>query len=179
MQANNRDTCQPFFVCDPIRSTPVERSPAAAIENATLRLQLAAFRRKRKRPVLTLFDRLFWVGLSRVWCNWRGPLPTYRPTRWCAGSGSASGILGATVRGGPVALRQTDDGRRIRRRSTIGGSQSALACATYSRRVADARHRSLRAHRLPYFANTAPAADSNLEDVSSQPPRPNGFHRFL
>ena len=45
-----------------------------AIENAALRLQLAAFRRKRKRPVLTTFDRLFWVGLSRVWSDWRGPL---------------------------------------------------------------------------------------------------------
>ena len=47
---------------------------AIAIENAALRLQLAAFRRKRKRPVLTAFDRLFWVGLSPVWRGWRGPL---------------------------------------------------------------------------------------------------------
>src|SRR5438034_5250208 len=47
---------------------------AVAIENAALRLRLAAFRRKRKRPVLTCFDRLFWVGLSRVWRTWRGPL---------------------------------------------------------------------------------------------------------
>ena len=47
---------------------------AVAIENAALRLQLAAFRRKRKRPVLTSFDRLFWVGLSGVWPNWRSPL---------------------------------------------------------------------------------------------------------
>ena len=47
---------------------------AIAIENAALRLQLAAFRRKRRRPILTTFDRLFWVGLSRVWRGWRGPL---------------------------------------------------------------------------------------------------------
>ena len=47
---------------------------AVAIENAALRLQLAAFRRKRKRPVLSWFDRLFWVGLSGVWRNWRCPL---------------------------------------------------------------------------------------------------------
>ena len=47
---------------------------AVAIENAALRLQLAAFRQKRKRPVLTWFDRLFWVGLSGVWRNWRCPL---------------------------------------------------------------------------------------------------------
>ena len=47
---------------------------AVAIENAALRLQLAAFRRRRKRPVLTWFDRLFWVGLSGVWRDWRCPL---------------------------------------------------------------------------------------------------------
>ena len=47
---------------------------AVAIENAALRLQLAAFQRTRKRPFLTIFDRLFWVGLSRVWRGWRGPL---------------------------------------------------------------------------------------------------------
>jgi hypothetical protein len=47
---------------------------AFAVENAALRLQLAAFQRKRKRPVLTPFDRLFWVGLSLLWNRWRTPL---------------------------------------------------------------------------------------------------------
>ena len=58
---------------------------SVAIENAALRLQLAAFQRKRKRPVLTNFDRLFWVGLSRVWRGWRGPLLYVQPDtviRW-------------------------------------------------------------------------------------------------
>ena len=32
---------------------------AIAVENAALRLQLAAFQRKRQRPVLIAFDRLF------------------------------------------------------------------------------------------------------------------------
>ena len=45
--------------------------PAVAVENAALRLQLAAFQRKRKRPVLTALDRLFWIGLSRLWRRWR------------------------------------------------------------------------------------------------------------
>ena len=35
---------------------------ALAVENAALRLQLDAFRRKCQRPVLTSFDRLFWVA---------------------------------------------------------------------------------------------------------------------
>ena len=47
---------------------------AVAVENAALRVQLAAFQRKRKRPVLTSFDRLFWVALSRLWNGWRTPL---------------------------------------------------------------------------------------------------------
>jgi putative transposase len=47
---------------------------AVAVENVALRLQLAAFQRKRKRPVLTSFDRLFWVGLSLLWNRWRTPL---------------------------------------------------------------------------------------------------------
>jgi hypothetical protein len=58
---------------------------AVAIENAALRLQLAAFQRTRRRPVLTTFDRLFWVGLSRVWRGWRGPLLYVQPDtviRW-------------------------------------------------------------------------------------------------
>ena len=58
---------------------------AVAIENAALRLQLAAFQRTRKRPCLTIFDRLFWVGLSRVWRGWRGPLLYVQPDtviRW-------------------------------------------------------------------------------------------------
>src|SRR6516162_1841336 len=46
---------------------------AVAVENAALRLQLAAFQRKR-RPVLTSLDRLFWVGLSLLWKRWRSPL---------------------------------------------------------------------------------------------------------
>ena len=58
---------------------------AIAIENAALRLQLAAFQRKRKRPVLTSFDRLFWVGLSLVWNGWRAALVYVQPdtvVRW-------------------------------------------------------------------------------------------------
>ena len=47
---------------------------AVAIENAALRLQLAAYQRQHKRPVLTSWDRWFWVALRRWWSGWRGPL---------------------------------------------------------------------------------------------------------
>ena len=55
------------------------------MENAALRLQLAAFQRKRKRPVVTSFDRLFWAGLSLVWSGWRAALAYVQPdtvVRW-------------------------------------------------------------------------------------------------
>src|SRR5262245_57714252 len=50
----------PAFVLSVIRFVGLLLSghQAIAIENAALRLQLAAFRRKRKRPVLTWLDRL-------------------------------------------------------------------------------------------------------------------------
>jgi putative transposase len=58
---------------------------AVAGENLALRLQLAAYRRKRKRPMLTQLDRLFWVGLSQVWSDWRQALIFVQPdtvVRW-------------------------------------------------------------------------------------------------
>src|SRR3954452_19780162 len=47
---------------------------AVAIENAALRIQLAAFQRKRKRPLLTTCDRVFWITLRSLWSDWRHPL---------------------------------------------------------------------------------------------------------
>src|SRR5947209_2060673 len=47
---------------------------AVAIENAALRLQLAAFQRQRQRPVLKTFDRVFWITLRHFWSGWRGSL---------------------------------------------------------------------------------------------------------
>jgi hypothetical protein len=47
---------------------------AVAIENAALRMQIAAFQRKRKRPLLTTLDRVFWITLRRLWCDWRHPM---------------------------------------------------------------------------------------------------------
>jgi putative transposase len=58
---------------------------AVAIENAALRFQLAAWQRKRKRPVLRSLDRLFWVGLSFIWNGWRAALcylPPDTVVRW-------------------------------------------------------------------------------------------------
>ena len=47
---------------------------AVAIENAALRMQVAAFQRQRKRPLLTTLDRVFWITLRSLWSDWRHPL---------------------------------------------------------------------------------------------------------
>jgi putative transposase len=63
----------------------LSRHVAVAMENAALRVQLVAFQRKPKRPTLTSFDRLFWVGLSLLWTGWRAPLVYVRAdtvVRW-------------------------------------------------------------------------------------------------
>jgi hypothetical protein len=75
MYSKNRGSCEPSscscFV-SPDSSSAV--TAAVAVENAALRLQLAAFQRKRRRLVLTSLERLFWVGLSLLWKHWRSPL---------------------------------------------------------------------------------------------------------
>jgi len=58
---------------------------ALAVENLALRRQLAAYKRICKRPRLNELDRLFWIGLSRVWTGWRGALVFVQPdtvVRW-------------------------------------------------------------------------------------------------
>ena len=52
------------------------RSRAALeLENLALRHQIGVLRRSaRKRPKLTPLDRLLWVGLSRIWTDWRSAL---------------------------------------------------------------------------------------------------------
>jgi hypothetical protein len=59
---------------------------AIALENLALRRQLAAYRRKRKRPVLTRLDRLFGIGVSQVWQGWRDPWSSFSPTPSSAGN---------------------------------------------------------------------------------------------
>jgi hypothetical protein len=38
-----------------------------ALENLAMRQQLAIYKRTAPRPRLHTMDRLFWVGLARVW----------------------------------------------------------------------------------------------------------------
>ncbi len=56
-----------------------------ALENLALRHQLSVYKRTTTRPKLRTTDRLFWVGLTKVWAGWRQSLVIVAPDtvlRW-------------------------------------------------------------------------------------------------
>jgi len=56
-----------------------------ALENLTLRQQVAILNMRNTRPNLSNSDRLFWVVLSRLWGNWCAALHVVQPAtviRW-------------------------------------------------------------------------------------------------
>jgi putative transposase len=50
-----------------------------ALEVLALRQQVAVLKRKRPRPPLNSFDRLFWITLHRVWSRWSEVLVIIKP----------------------------------------------------------------------------------------------------
>src|SRR5712664_4486732 len=55
------------------------------VENLALRQQLAALKRRRPRPRLTIFDRVFWVLARKFWSGWKQALIVVSPdtvVRW-------------------------------------------------------------------------------------------------
>jgi putative transposase len=55
-------------------------SAALNLENLVLSHQIGILQRSaRNRPKLTPADRLFWVSLSRLWCDWSSALAIVRP----------------------------------------------------------------------------------------------------
>ena len=55
------------------------------LENIVLRQQLVVLKRGHPRPALHLFDKLFWVTVSRLWSQWKQSLFVVTPEtviRW-------------------------------------------------------------------------------------------------
>ena len=55
------------------------------LENLAFRQQLAALKRRRPRPRLTVFDKLFWVFARKYWSGWKQALIVVNPetvVRW-------------------------------------------------------------------------------------------------
>ena len=56
-----------------------------AVENLALRQQLVVFNQSVKRPKIRSRDRVFWVLISKFWCNWQSVLIIVQPEtviRW-------------------------------------------------------------------------------------------------
>lgn len=60
-------------------SAPFKSRAALQMENLALHRQLTVLHRSVKRPRLIPADRLFWLGLSEVWNNWRSSLSIVKP----------------------------------------------------------------------------------------------------
>lgn len=85
---------------------------ALQLENLALRHQIGVLQRSAKKGLsLNHADRLFWIGLSRMWGQWRSALKIVSPTPLLPGIGTHSGGSGPGKFGvvGP-------DGRRSQRR---------------------------------------------------------------
>ena len=50
-----------------------------AAENLALRQQVSVYKQSVKRPKLRPRDRIFWVWLSKFWCDWRSALAIVQP----------------------------------------------------------------------------------------------------
>ena len=50
-----------------------------ALENLALRQQLAVYKRTINRPPLRPADRVFWIGLAKIWTGWRQTLVIVTP----------------------------------------------------------------------------------------------------
>ena len=56
-----------------------------ALENLSLRQQLAIFKIRNSRPNLSRVDRIFWIIIFRYWRNWSSALHVVQPitvVRW-------------------------------------------------------------------------------------------------
>ena len=89
---------------------------AVAIENAALRMQIAAFQRKRKRPLLTTLDRVFWITLRSLWSRLATSL-ALRPGRHrrALAARTVPEILGPAVQAAAPASRSPRTAAELRR----------------------------------------------------------------
>jgi hypothetical protein len=181
MRTNNEGTCQPPVVCDSIRSTPAERSPSRCHRE---RCTPAAARRLSAKAETTSVDLVRSAVLGRfVWGLAQLALPAALRAgrhRRPVAAGAFSQVLGAAVQGEPPGTVAD-----ARLRSRFAGSSrkwsSPIRCGVRHGFTENSRCLASRSLSEPSRESPKAAADTkpDLEDVSSQPHRPNGVHRFL
>jgi hypothetical protein len=150
-----------------------------ALDNLALRQQLALYKRTAPRPRLGTMNRLFWIGLARVWTGWRQALVIVSPDtvlRWQRRRFREywTQLCGRPTRGRPcinaevaALVRKMAAANPLWGAPRIHGELLKLRC------------RCRRAHRLPPHAETASPTVTDLANVPHQPCPGLGFDRFL
>jgi hypothetical protein len=92
------------------------------LENLALRQQLAVLKRRRARPKLSPFDKLFWVLACRFWTDWKGSLLVVTPetvVRWQTAKPCGVQLrvlgMGKDARGTSIARSGAATAQRIHR----------------------------------------------------------------
>ena len=146
------------------------RSRAALqVEILALRHQLTVLKRsQRGRLRLNSADRLLWVGLSRLWSQWRSALLIVKPET----------VIAWHRRGFRCYWRWKSRQGEPGRPRSMGGSgvdpqdefgKSALGSAADPWGTAQARYRSIPGHRGQVHGSSATTAFSNLADIPEYP----------
>ena len=77
-----------------------------ALEVLALRQQVAVLKRKRPRPVLNSWDRLFWTTLRYLWSRWSDVLVIVKPETVISWQCRFRAVLALAI---PPARRPTED----------------------------------------------------------------------
>jgi hypothetical protein len=125
-------------------------------ENFVLRQQLAVLKRRRFRPALNLFDKLFWVAVSRLWSQWKQALIVVSPqtvVRWQRAGFRMYWEADLPSPGAGWAKADTEGGAGVD--LPHGGGEPHLGSATHPGGTADARVRHLGTDDLPLDETSA------------------------
>ncbi len=157
---------------------------SVAIENAALRLQIRAYHRARKRPMLTNSDRLFWCALANVWPGWRDALPFVQPetvVRWQRRTGFGSSGLGFPGRKAlsPREAMRFKASAAAHFEVGLGESSLSLGAPRGSRVNSRCWVSKFRAHGIASATHPPSEAITELEDIPEQPHRTDRVRGFL
>src|SRR5215469_15215897 len=141
-------------------------------ENVVLRQQLTMLKRRRPRPALNLFNKLFWVVISRLWSQWKQLIIVVTPetvARWHRAGFRMYWRLISRVRG-PVGRIPTP--KELRELIFRIVAENHLGSATHPHHYAGARIRCDQHHRPGSLLRPAVAHISHAFQCSTLPPKP-------
>jgi putative transposase len=137
------------------------------------------FKGAAARPKLRTTDRLFWVGLARVWAGLRQPLVIVTPDTVLRWQRRRFREYWTKLSGRPTGGRPSVNAEIKVLVTRMARREPALGRPTNPWRALEAWPRRVRAHRLSPHAEAPPRAFSDLADVPRQPCPRLGLDRLL